>query len=239
MTQKYVLVTGATKGIGKAICTLLDAQGFHPIGIARHTENIKFSGTLFPCDLSDIAKTETVLKQISSNYEIYGIVNNAGIASPQALGEIQLDVLQQVLDLNVRTAIQVTQHFTQQLKNQQNGRIINICSRAIYGSLDRTAYSAAKSALVGCTRTWALELAEYGITSNAVAPGPIETELFRKNRPVGSDAEAKILNTIPMHKLGTPEDVAYLVNFLLSEQAGYITGQVISVDGGGSIAGRS
>lgn len=235
MTKQSILVTGATKGIGKAISELLDQQGLHVIGIARNTENVAFAGTLFSCDLSDIQQTDEVLKQISSQFEISGIVNNAGIVSPQPLGEIQLNVLQQVLDLNVRSAIQITQHFVDQMKNQNYGRIINICSRAIYGSYDRTAYSAAKSALVGCTRTWALELAEYSITSNAVAPGPIETELFRKSRPIGSEAEKKILDTIPMHKLGTPEDVAYLVNFLISKHAGYITGQVISVDGGGSM----
>lgn len=235
MIKQSILVTGATKGIGKAISELLDQQGFHVIGIARNTENVTFAGTLFSCDLSDIQQTDEILKQISSQFEVSGIVNNAGIVSPQPLGKIQLNVLQQVLDLNVRAAIQITQHFVDQMKNQNYGRIINICSRAIYGSYDRTAYSAAKSALVGCTRTWALELAEYGITSNAVAPGPIETELFRKSRPIGSEAEKKILDTIPMHKLGTPEDVAYLVNFLNSKHAGYITGQVISVDGGGSM----
>ncbi len=235
MTQKNVLITGATKGIGFAISAILKQHGYHPIGIARNTENIDFPGTLFSCDLSDIKKTEQVINQISKDYQIYSIVNNAGIVSPQALGKIELDVLQQVLDLNVRTAVQITQHFINQMKKQGQGRIVNISSRAIYGSNDRTAYSAAKSALIGCTRTWALELAQYGITSNAIAPGPIETELFRKSRPIGSEAEQKILNTIPMHKLGTPEDVAYLVNFLISEQAGYITGQVISVDGGGSM----
>ncbi|MFP3617097.1 SDR family NAD(P)-dependent oxidoreductase, partial [Paraburkholderia sp. SIMBA_050] len=81
--------------------------------------------------------------------------------------------------------IQVTQHFADAMKARGYGRIVNVCSRAIFGSLDRTAYSAAKSALVGCTRTWALELAEHGVTVNAVAPGPIETELFRQTRPVG------------------------------------------------------
>ncbi|MFX5275848.1 SDR family oxidoreductase, partial [Acinetobacter baumannii] len=90
-------------------------------------------------------------------------------------------------------------------------------------------YSAAKSALVGCTKTWALELAEFGITVNCIAPGPIETELFRKTRPVGSEAEKAILESIPLGRIGTPQDVAHAVAFLLSDHAGFITGQVLNV----------
>ena len=235
MTQQNILVTGATKGIGKAICKLLSEQGFHPIGIARNIQDIEFSGTLLQCDLSDSAKTEQTLRHIASKFQIQGIVNNAGIITPQALGEIQLKDLQDVFNLNVRSAIQITQHFIEQMKSQKYGRIVNITSRAIYGSQNRTAYSAAKNALVGCTRTWALELAEAGITVNSVAPGPIETDLLRKTHPKGSEAESKIINSLPMQRLGQPEDVAHLVNFLLSKNAGYITGQVIAVDGGGSV----
>ncbi|BCD90391.1 hypothetical protein fh0823_05300 [Francisella halioticida] len=108
-------------------------------------------------------------------------------------------------------------------------------SRTIYGVKDRTSYAAAKSALVGCTKTWALELAKYGICVNAIAPGPIETDLFREKRPIGSDAEKAVLNTIPMERIGHPIEMAATISFLLSNHASYITGQVISVDGGGSL----
>ena len=193
---------------------------------------------MIACDLSKADETELVLSRVAREFEIGGIVNNVGIASPQALGNIDLQVLESVFNLNVRAAVQVTQFFIESMKQRRDGRIVNVCSRAIHGAADRTAYAAAKSALVGCTKTWALELAEYGITSNAVAPGPVETELFRKTRPIGSEAEKKVLSTIPMRRLGTTAEVAAAICFLLSEEASFITGQVISVDGGGSLGGR-
>ncbi|EHY4777172.1 SDR family oxidoreductase [Salmonella enterica] len=135
--------------------------------------------------------------------------------------------------------MQITQHFISERRERGYGRIVNICSRAVCGSINRTAYSASKSALVGCTRTWALELAESGITVNAVSPGPVDTELFRENHPAGSEAEQKILRTIPMRRPGEPEEIAAVVSFFLSEKASYVTGQILAVDGGGSLAGRS
>lgn len=240
MTDKnhVVLVTGATKGIGRAISEELASNGYHVIGIARNTDSVVFPGDLFACDLANIAQTHDVISQIANNFDISGVVNNVGIASPQPLGEIDLATLQNVLDLNVRASVQITQLLINGMKARNFGRIVNICSRAIFGARDRTAYSAAKAALVGCTRTWALELASYGITSNAVAPGPIETELFRQARPVGSDGEKKVLATIPVGRLGSPEEVASAVRFLLSDSASFISGQTLGVDGAGSLGGR-
>ncbi|MGB6105737.1 MAG: SDR family oxidoreductase [Pusillimonas sp.] len=238
MKNKCVLVTGATKGIGWAISRRLADLGCHVVGLARNTQEIDFPGYLYSCDLHNAGETEDILRVIREKYPVDAVVNNVGVVMPAPLGEVDLAALYQAFDLNVRVAVQVTQTFIPSMKARKEGRIVNICSRVTHGGINRTSYSAAKSALIGCTRTWALELAPYGITVNAVSPGPIETELFRAGHPEGSEPEKKALASIPMGRLGSPADVAAAVTFLLGDEAGYITGQVLGVDGGGSLAGR-
>ncbi|OZI71161.1 SDR family oxidoreductase [Bordetella genomosp. 12] len=238
MKDKCVLVTGATKGIGWALTQRLADLGCHVVGIARNTTDVDFPGYLYACDLADAGRTEEVLREIREKFPVDAVVNNVGVVAPQPLGEIDLATLYSVLDLNVRVAVQVTQTFVESMKARRAGRIVNVASRAIHGAYERTAYSAAKSALVGLTNTWALELAEYGVTVNAVAPGPIETELFRRGHPAGGEAEKRTLASIPMRRIGVPADVAAAIAFLLSDDAAYITGQVLGVDGGGSLGGR-
>jgi 3-oxoacyl-[acyl-carrier protein] reductase len=236
--NKCVLVTGATKGIGWAISQRLADLGCHVVGLARHTQDVDFPGYLYSCDLNNAGETEDILRVIREKYPVDAVVNNVGLVLPELLGEVELASLYQVFDVNVRVAVQVTQSFVASMKARKEGRIVNICSRVAEGAVGRTSYSAAKSALIACTKTWALELAEFGITANAVSPGPVETELFRVNHPVGSDVEKRALASIPMGRLGQPADVAAAVIFLLGPDAGYITGQVLGVDGGGSLAGR-
>ena len=238
MKDKCVLVTGATKGIGWAISQRLADQGAHVVGLARQTQDIDFPGYLYACDLRNAGDTEDMLRLIREKYPVDAVVNNVGLVKPQPLGDVDLAALYDVLDLNVRVAVQVTQAFIPSMKARKDGRIVNIGSRAAHGGIDRTSYSAAKAALNGLTSTWALELAPYGITVNTVAPGPVDTELFRVNHPHGSDAEKAALARIPLGRLGRPEDVAAAVAFLLGVDASYITGQVLGIDGGGSIIGR-
>ncbi len=237
MKDTCVLITGATKGIGWALSRRLADQGCHVVGIARNTAEIDFPGYLYECDLSDAGQTEDVLRVIREKFPVDAVVNNVGAAVSQPLGGVELSALFETFDLNVRTAVQVTQAFVESMKVQRAGRIVNLCSLSVRGARDATSYAAAKSAIIGVTRTWAVELAEFGITVNAVAPGAIETDQFMQASAAG-DTSAQLASLVPMGRLGTANAVAALIGFLLSPEAGFITGQVIGIDGGGSLGSR-
>lgn len=234
LKDSCVLITGATKGIGWALTQRLADLGCHVVGIARNTAEIDFPGYLYECDLSDAGQTQEVLRVIRDKFPVDSVVNNVGSAISQPLGSVELSALYETFDLNVRTAVQVTQAFVESMKIRRSGRIINLCSLAVRGARDATSYAAAKSAIIGCTKTWALDLAEYGITVNAVAPGAIDTELFINAMPA-ADVASAAPSMVPMGRLGTANEVAALIGFLLSAEAGFITGQIIGIDGGGSL----
>ena len=231
---KTLLITGATKGIGLATAKYCQRLGYQVIGIARHP-HADFPGRLFCADLSEVKQTTAVLDQIQASHVIDGVVNNIGYALPEKLDELQLDSFFNVLDVNLRPAIQVVQAVIPHMKAQRFGRIVNIASRAMLGKVGRSSYSAAKASLVALTRTWALELAPYQITVNAVAPGPILTESFVQNYPAESAEEQRLIQGLPLKRAGLPDEVAYAIGFFLNEQAGFITGQTLFADGGGSI----
>ena len=234
LKDSCVLITGATKGIGWALTQRLADMGCHVVGIARNTAEIDFPGYLYECDLSDAGQTQEVLQVIRDKFPVDSVVNNVGSAISQPLGSVELSALYETFDLNVRTAVQVTQAFVESMKVRRSGRIINLCSLAVRGARDATSYAAAKSAIIGCTKTWALDLAEYGITVNAVAPGAIDTELFMNAMPA-ADVASAAPSMVPMGRWGTANEVAALIGFLLSAEAGFITGQIIGIDGGGSL----
>jgi 3-oxoacyl-[acyl-carrier protein] reductase len=235
MPSRRILVTGASKGIGRAVANRLAADGNLPIGLAR-TRPTDFPGEFHEVDLADRVATAEVLDGVVAGGRIDGVVNNVGFARFGRIGSIDLDDLFDTYDLNVRTAVQVVQAVLPDMLAAGWGRIVNVTSLTTLGTPERTPYAASKAALESCTRIWANELASAGITVNAVAPGPTETEMYRERSPIGSEREARLLETIPQHRVGTPREIAHAICALLDEDAGYITGQIIRADGGGSIA---
>ncbi len=235
---RTTLITGASKGIGRATADHLAQQGYKVIGLARRPPTNDFPGEFVTVDLANLDQTEAVLTDLTDRYSITGLVNNVGLVQPQPLGKINLYDLSNVLDLNLRPAVQIAQALLPTMKQVGWGRIVNMSSLTVLGVPNRTSYVAAKAGLISFTRTWALELAKTGITVNAIAPGPVETELFRENNAPGSEGEQRYINMVPMGRLGQPSEIAAAIAFFCSHQAAFITGQTLFVDGGASI-GRS
>ena len=173
-----VLITGASQGIGLATAKLLAGNGVTVVGIARSQPEEAFPGEFFAADLSNRSETAQVMGRIIASHDIEGVVNNVGLNKVELLGKVNLDHFDQVIDLNLRVAIQVTQSVLPGMRRQKYGRIVNVSSRGALGREGRTSYAAAKAGVIGMTRTWALELAPEGITANAVSPGPLPPKCF-------------------------------------------------------------
>lgn len=233
-TSRTFLITGASKGIGRATAEALVRRGQTVIGVARRPPEDEFPGEFHAVDLGDRAATATFLADVTSRHEVLGLLNNVGLVSPRPLGEITPEEFDAVIDLNLRCALQCTQAVLPAMRRASWGRIVSTSSLVTVGVKDRTSYAAAKCGLISFTRTWALELAEEGITVNCVAPGVIETDLFNTNNPPGSESRERYIGMIPMRRSGRPEEIAAANLYFFSEEAAFTTGQTMYVDGGAS-----
>lgn len=232
------VVTGASSGIGEAIARHLLDSGCTVITLQRRPPRIQHERLRFHAvDLADGAAARRAAGEIATRYSVCYLVNNAGVNRPGTLEQATTEDLDYAMAVNVRAAMILIQAFAPGMRAAGFGRIVNIASRAALGKTGRAVYSAAKAGLIGMTRMLCLELAGAGITVNAVAPGPVATELFDRGHPPGGEKRQRVIDSIPVRRVGTPDDIARAVVFLLSPESGYITGQTLFVCGGTSISG--
>jgi len=231
MTQptERLLVTGGASGIGRAIVEEGLSLGWDVAVIDRDRAP---AGQSVTADLSDPDATAGALAEVLATGPVTRLVNNVGAVFPQRLEETTLAEVDAAHALNLRCAVQCTQAVLPGMKAAGFGRVVNMSSRAALGKELRTAYAASKAALIGLTRVWALELGEHGITVNAIGPGPIATELFNRANPADAPRTKAIVRSVPVQRVGTPEDVAHAACFFLSGRAGFVTGQTLYVCGG-------
>ena len=222
--MRKVIVTGSSRGIGKAIADELRAAGYEVV-----THSVKSGGTDLQFDVSDRAAAQAALeKWVSENGAPYGVVLNAGIAADNAFPAMGDDEWDRVLRTDLDGFYNVLKPLVlPMVQARAGGRIVAISSLSgVIGNRGQTNYSAAKAGLIGAAKALAVELARRNITVNCVAPGVIETEMIE-----GIFAE-EAMKAIPMRRFGKPEEVASVVKFLMSAEAGYVTRQVIQVNGG-------
>ncbi|BEV73817.1 MULTISPECIES: 3-oxoacyl-ACP reductase FabG [unclassified Paludibacterium] len=237
--MKRALITGGSGAIGAAISQRLAREGFHVIVHANRQltqaqhlcETLiaeGYSAEAVQFDVADEAACAQAVETLLQQGPIQVVVNNAGIHDDAVFPGMSAAQWHRVIDVSLHGFFHVTQPLTMPMIRTRWGRIINITSvAALAGNRGQTNYAAAKAALHGATKSLALELASRGITVNAIAPGVIESEMSKD-----SFTEQQIASMVPMKRAGTPAEVAGLVAYLASEDAGYVTGQIISINGG-------
>ncbi len=242
LTGKTALVTGASRGIGRAIALKLAADGakvaLNFAGNLAKAEEVKAeiesgggAAMLVQCNVADFETVNAIVKKILDAWGTVDIlINNAGITRDNLLLKMSESDFDEVISTNLKGVFNCTKAVTKIMMKQRSGRIVNMASVVgLKGNVSQANYAAAKAGIIGFTKSAARELAPRGVTVNAIAPGFIETDM---TAALTEKIKADLLQTIPMGRMGAPEDIANAVEFLVSENAAYITGQVINIDGG-------
>ena len=242
------LVTGGSRGIGEAIVRSLAKAGY-AVAIncsseksfgaaeclaAEVSESCGVEARTFRADVASFAEVGTMVSEIQAAWgRIDVLVNNAGITRDGLLARMSEEAFDQVIEVNLKGAFNCLRHVAPLMMKQRNGRIVSVSSVVgLYGNAGQVNYAASKAGIIGLTKSAAKELAPRGITANAVAPGFIETDM---TQAMGEKAIEAVRGRIAMKEFGKPQDVANAVCFLASDEARYITGQVLAIDGGMSL----
>ena len=242
MSNKVAIVTGGSRGIGRAIVLQLANDGFDVALVyagnteaAQQTqadaESVGVKCKAYQCDVSDFQACGALVKNILEDFGgVNVLVNNAGITRDMLFMRMKQSEIDSVIDTNLKGAMHMAHHTCAKLMRAKDARIINISSVVgMNGNAGQANYAAAKAGLIGFTKSLAKELGGRGVTCNAIAPGAIDTEM---TRAIPEKKLQELADTIPLRRIGQPEDVAKVVGFLASDAASYVTGTVIPVAGG-------
>ncbi|MCB1041343.1 MAG: 3-oxoacyl-ACP reductase FabG [Acidobacteria bacterium] len=241
MTHRVALVTGGSRGIGEAICRRLAADGMTVIVASRSKDKVDEVAASIGAnggvahgralDTSDVGSMKEIVKEITDSFGgLHVLVNNAGITADNLMMRISEDDYDRVLNTNLKGVFFLSQAVIRPMMRQKWGRVINITSVVgLMGNVGQANYAASKAGVLGLTKSMAKELGSRNVTVNAIAPGYIETDM---TKDLNADVRDAFLKQVPLGRMGVPEEIAHSVSFLASEQAGYITGQVLTVDGG-------
>ncbi|MFV0344282.1 MAG: 3-oxoacyl-[acyl-carrier-protein] reductase [Anaerocolumna sp.] len=242
LENKVALVTGGSRGIGRAIAVSLGASGAQVIvnycgSKEKAMEVVKEiidgggKAIAYQADVADATAVKAMFEYIVSEFKSLDIlVNNAGITRDNLILKMTEEEFDQVIDTNLRGVFSCLKQASRIMLKQRKGSILNISSvSGIHGNPGQVNYSAAKAGVIGMTKTLAKELGSRGITVNAIAPGYIKTDM---TEALKEELKEKIAEAVPLKRLGNPEDIAEMATFLVSSKASYITGQVIEIDGG-------
>ncbi len=238
MVETAAVVTGASSGIGEAIAGHLLERGMVVVTMQRSVPRLEHPNLYHHAvDLSDMDATRIAAREVAERFAVRYVVNNAGANCPALLDDATIEEMRYVNDITLGATMLLVQAFVPGMRESRFGRIVNISSRAVLGKMGRTVYATAKAGLIGMTRTLAIETGRHGITVNAVVPGPVETAHFTRGHPLGSTQRQTVIDMVLVGRLGTPDDVARAVAFLLDDNSGFITGQALFVCGGTSVTG--